>query len=187
MISPAVRLRPARPDDAEPVAQLHARSWRLHYRGAYSDAYLDGDVVADRLAVWSARLAEAGPGAETFVAEDDGGLVGFVHVVFDHDERWGSLVDNLHVAQERRRGGVGALLLTRAAEAVAERAAGRGLYLWVQEQNTAARGFYRAMGGAQVETVAIAPPGGVPEWLNGSPRKLQMAWEDVKSCEARVS
>jgi hypothetical protein len=27
---------------------LHADSWRRHYRGAYADAFLDGDVLADR-------------------------------------------------------------------------------------------------------------------------------------------
>jgi hypothetical protein len=27
---------------------------------------------------------------------------GFVHVVFDEDDRWGSLIDNLHVAHDLR-------------------------------------------------------------------------------------
>lgn len=57
------RLRMAGPDDAERVALLHADSWRRHYRGAYSDSFLDGDVVADRLSVWSVRLA--GPARPT--------------------------------------------------------------------------------------------------------------------------
>ena len=43
--------------DFPQVATLHAESWRRHYRGAYSDAYLDGDVVADRLEVWGERMA----------------------------------------------------------------------------------------------------------------------------------
>jgi hypothetical protein len=95
------------------VAQLHADSWRRHYRGAYADAFLDGDVVADRLAVWSARLAGRA-NTVTVLAEDGTGPAGFVHVVFDDDERWGSLVDNLHVAVGRQRGGIGtALLLSR--------------------------------------------------------------------------
>lgn len=36
--------RPARATDSEAIAVLHADSWRRHYRGAYSDAFLDGDV-----------------------------------------------------------------------------------------------------------------------------------------------
>ena len=56
------RFRLAASDDAQAVADLHARSWRRHYRGAYSDAFLDGDVIADRLAVWADRLREPTPG-----------------------------------------------------------------------------------------------------------------------------
>lgn len=175
-----VRYRAAEETDAEGVALLHADSWRRHYRGAYADAYLDGDVVADRLAVWGGGRLTAARERATVVADgEDGGLLGFVHVVFDEDERWGSLIDNLHVSNASRRTGVGAALMARAAAAVGERAAGRSVYLWVLEQNTAAQGFYRALGATHVETVPVGPPGGVPERLNGSPRKLRLAWKDV--------
>ncbi|EWM16346.1 GNAT family N-acetyltransferase, partial [Kutzneria sp. 744] len=109
--------------DAGQVAQLHADSWRRFYRGAYADAYLDGDVVADRRAVWTTRLASP-TNSETVLAEHDHRLVGFIHVVFDADPQWGSLVDNLHVRHDQRRTGLGTQLLTRAAEAVVERASG---------------------------------------------------------------
>ena len=33
--------RAAGPDDVHAVAGLHAESWQRHYRGAYSDAFLD--------------------------------------------------------------------------------------------------------------------------------------------------
>jgi len=168
-----LRLRIAGSADAEGVARLHADSWRRHYRGAYADSFLDGDVVSDRLAVWSSRLA-APVGTETVVAEDGAGLVGFIHVVFDDDDRWGSLVDNLHVAHDRRRSGVGRALLTRAAAAVAG-----PMYVWVLEQNTAAQRFYRASGAIQVETAAVSPPGGVPERITGAPNKLRFSWPDA--------
>jgi hypothetical protein len=44
---------------------------------------------------------------DTLLAEDDFGIVGFAHVVFDSDPTWGALLDNLHVAQRRTRQGVG--------------------------------------------------------------------------------
>lgn len=47
VLGESIRFRLAVPDDAEAVAMLHATSWRRHYRGAYSDAFLDGDVVAE--------------------------------------------------------------------------------------------------------------------------------------------
>ena len=37
--------------DVEAIAALHTESWQRHYRGAYLDSFLDGDVLADRLAV----------------------------------------------------------------------------------------------------------------------------------------
>lgn len=172
----SLRVRTAGPDDAESVALLHADSWRRHYRGAYSDSFLDGDIAADRRCVWTARLAARSSGSTTVLAEDGTGLVGFVHVVFDDDPRWGSLVDNLHVTHHRRGTGVGSLLLTRAARAVAQRPAGGPLYLWVLEQNTAAQGFYLSLGATRVEKQAVPPPGGVPARLNGSPARLRFAW-----------
>jgi ribosomal protein S18 acetylase RimI-like enzyme len=170
--------RAAGPDDAEAIALLHADSWRRHYRGAYSDSYLAGDVVADRNAVWSSRLAAPARTA-TVVAEDATGLAGFVHVVFDNDDEWGSLVDNLHVVTDRHRSGIGRDLMQRAGAAVVEQATSAAVYLWVLEQNARAQAFYGALGGACVEKAAVDPPGGLPERLNGAPNKLRIAWPDV--------
>jgi GNAT superfamily N-acetyltransferase len=170
--------RSAGVEDAEQVAGLHADSWRRYYRGAYADSFLDGDVVADRMAVWTARLA-APAGSETILAEEGGDVVGFVHVAFDHDPRWGSLVDNLHVHHTRRRSGIGRDLMARAAQAVLTRAAGNEMYLWVLRQNTDAQKFYVASGASRVETAPVPPPGGDPSRLNGSPDCYRMAWPDA--------
>jgi ribosomal protein S18 acetylase RimI-like enzyme len=171
----SLRFRAADPGDAKEVALLHAESWRRHYRGAYADAYLDGDVVTDRVAEWTARLADR-TGTATVLAEDPAGLAGFVHVMFDKDGRWGSLVDNLHVSHDRQRGGIGTALMTRAAAAVASHATRTAMYLWVLEQNTAAQGFYRAIGGTCVDHMPVPPPGGVPGRLNGAPLMLRYVW-----------
>jgi ribosomal protein S18 acetylase RimI-like enzyme len=169
--------------DVEALAALHADSWRRHYRGAYSDGFLDGDVVADRRAVWSARLAEPA-GTATVLAEDGSGLVGFVHVVFDADPRWGSLVDNLHVARASQRGGIGRALLGHAAAAVREHAAGGPVYLWVLGQNTAAQRFYQAMGGTLGERGTVSAPGGAPGRLRGTPTRFRVTWPDAAALAA---
>ncbi|MFG2818474.1 GNAT family N-acetyltransferase [Kitasatospora sp. NPDC048365] len=179
------QFRPARPEDAEQVALLHTDSWRRHYRGAYADAYLDGDILSDRRTVWSARLA-APAGTVTLLAEDPpGSLLGFVHLVPDEDAVHGSLVDNLHVVHGRHRSGLGRALLTRAAAAAAERAAGPALYLWVLEPNIAAQAFYRSLGGRVAERVAVSPPGGVPGRLAGTPYKLRLVWPDAAALAAQ--
>jgi GNAT superfamily N-acetyltransferase len=171
-----LQFRLARPSDADAVAGLHAESWRRHYRGAFSDAFLDGDVRADRLAVWSARLRAPDPGSHTVLAEDDQGLVGFAHTVFEADPSWGALLDNLHVVPGRKRGGIGARLLALSARAVLDRST--GLYLWVLEQNADARAFYEARGARCVERAPASPPGGVASRLSGSPAALRYAWAD---------
>jgi ribosomal protein S18 acetylase RimI-like enzyme len=173
----SLTFRPAGPDDAESVARLHADSWRRHYRDAYTDTYLDGDVVHERRLAWSARLTTRA-NSMTVLAEDDTGLTGFVHTVFDDDDRWGSLIDNLHVAHSRQRTGVGTALLTYAANTVAEHAVGPSIYLWVLSQNVAAQRFYRALDGTCVEKAMASPPGDMPTRLNGTPSKLRIAWPD---------
>lgn len=168
--------RVAAAGDAPAVAHLHAQSWRLHYRGAYADSFLDGDVLSDRLGVWSERLRQPGPDARTIVAED-GRLVGFAHVVFDEHPTWGSLLDNMHVEASHKRRGIGSRLLSLAAEAVLERGNGSaGLYLWVLEQNADARAFYESHGGACVGRERVSPPGGVAGRLAGSPLKFRYSW-----------
>lgn len=173
--------RIAGPEDAEAVASLHADSWRRHYRGAYAGSYLDGDILSDRIRVWTHRLdaSSANGTTVTTLVEDDAGLVAFVHLALDDDPRWGTLVDNLHVSRDRQRTGVGSVLLRRAAATIAERAQSPAMYLWVQEQNQDAQRFYAAMGGTCVEKALIGPPGGVPGRLVGAPLKLRIAWPDA--------
>lgn len=166
-------LRPATAADADAVGALHADSWRRHYRGAYRDEFLDGDVDGDRRLVWRERLGAADDRRHTVVAELGGRVVGFAHLVLDADDRWGNLVDNLHVTYELKGRGTGTRLLGAvAARSTAERP-GAGLYLWVLAQNTAAQAFYLARGGRLVEERLAGPfPGG------GRAPAHRCAWPD---------
>jgi ribosomal protein S18 acetylase RimI-like enzyme len=161
------------------VARLHADSWRRHYRGAYADSFLDGDVVADRLAVWSARLASP-QGTVTLIAGEG---AGFAHVVLGHDPRWGALLDNLHVVRGQQRSGIGRSLMAHVGVAVGA----HPVYLWVLEQNVAGQAFYRALGGTVVERGKVPDPGGVPGRLNGSPNCLRVAWPDASALARPLS
>jgi len=167
-----VIFRTATAKDAEAIAHLHAESWRRTYRGAYSDTFLDHDVVADRVAVWTERFRSSDPNAHTVIAEDDGALIGFVHTILDEDPTWGALLDNLHVAHDRKRSGIGAQLMAQSAAVVLERRPGSGLYLWVLEMNGVAQSFYDACGGECVESAPWDAPGG------GTVMSLRYAWTD---------
>ncbi|MGH3210969.1 MAG: GNAT family N-acetyltransferase [Trebonia sp.] len=178
-----LRFLAAEPGDAPAIAALHADSWRRHYRGAFSDAFLDGEVTAFLLDRWSRRLAAPDPRARTILAElkqagDDAvRLVGLAHTVLDDDPAWGALLDNLHVAHGLKRQGVGTRLMSLTAQAVVTERPGSSLYLWVLEQNTHARVFYEARGGVCVERSEVRPPAG-PSSLNGRPMGLRYAWPD---------
>ena len=168
-----IRYRPATRDDVDGIAALHADSWRRNYRGAYSDSYLDGNVLTDRRTVWGERLAAAGADSITIVAEDGGALVGFARTHLDKHQELGALLDNLHVAHARKGSGIGTRLLAETAAAVLKARPGSALYLRVLEQNTGARAFYDARGGRCVGRELGGPyPGG------GRAFVLVYAWSD---------
>ena len=167
-----VEYRRASEQDTESIAAIHADSWRRNYRGAYSDAFLDGDAFDDRRAVWTERLKQPNPLHDTVVAEWQGKLVGFVHTILDHDPMWGALLDNLHVAEEVKRRGVGTQLMARSAVAVMARGTHKSLYLMVLEGNASAQAFYDARGGECVGSEVSVPAGG------GSIVGLRYVWTD---------
>jgi ribosomal protein S18 acetylase RimI-like enzyme len=169
-----VNCRAATPDDAVPIARLHADSWRRHYRGAYSDAYLDGDVFEDRRSLWAERLGQTDDGYFTVVADCGDELVGFAHTVLDADPQWGALLDNLHVRFDLKRRGVGRALTTETAQVLRHLRPSSGLHLWVLKQNTAAQAFYSSIGGVVVQERLGGPlPGG------GRAPVLRYAWPDL--------
>ncbi len=59
--SAEVRFRAACSGDAHAIAGLHADSWQRHYRGAFSDAFLDNDDAGYLLPLWTERLAIPDP------------------------------------------------------------------------------------------------------------------------------
>lgn len=186
MPAPAeLRFRAACPGDAHAIARLHADSWQRHYRGAYSDAFLDHDVAGYLLPLWAGRLATPGPQARTILAERDGVVVGLAHTLLGEDPVWGAFIDNLHVTYGLKRQGIGTRLLALTGQAVLDWSPSSGLYLWVLEQNSDARAFYAARGGACAERDRVPPPGGDATRLNGEPMGLRYAWRDPSKLLAR--
>ncbi len=176
-------LRDASIHDVEAIAALHADSWRQHYRGVYLDSFLDGDVLANRLAVWGTRLAAPSADHFTIVADQSDAVVGFVHMILDEDPHWGTLLDNLHVTPRLKRHGIGRLLLAEAAhELVRRHPVDRRFYLWLLAQNTAAQVFYAACGGTKVETTLGEPSPG-----RGRALRHRMAWSDAAELVSTLS
>jgi ribosomal protein S18 acetylase RimI-like enzyme len=171
--------RPASASDAEAIAELHARSWRENYRGSFGDAFLDGDLVGERLAVWRERLRRPPDGQFVLLALEGAALAGFVCAYGAHDPRWGSFIDNLHVAKAAKRSGIGSALMKRAGDWLASRYPALPVHLLVLEANAPARRFYESLGGRNAEVSTLETHGGAmvrscryvwsrPELLTGS-------------------
>ena len=137
--------------DSRALAALHVESWRANYRGALSDAYLDGPVEAERRSVWKERFERPRAGQIVMLAERAGSLVGFICGFADHDRTWGTLIDNLHVAPSHKGRGLGRGLMRAIAQHLVQASPGRPIHLYVLEANHAARGFYDRLGGEPVE------------------------------------
>ena len=167
-------IRTATQSDCSAIAELHASSWRLAYRGALSDEYLAGDVVSERRQLWESRLAEPAEHQHVFVAEHDNHLIGFACVYGNENGQWGSFLNNIHVAQAVQGRGVGASLLHATAELCMRLYGEAGLYLWVVQSNTKAQAFYTRYGAKNSETDVWHAPGGTVAPL------FRFAWESPR-------
>ncbi|MDH2148508.1 GNAT family N-acetyltransferase [Sphingobium yanoikuyae] len=143
--------RDASPADAPLIAAMHVESWRIAYAHIMDPAYLAGGIEAERLATWTQRLEHPAPGQRIIIAERAGQPMGFTCIIGGADDRWGTLVDNLHALPAARGTGLGTALLARGAQWAIEGWPQTGLFLWCYSDNLAARGFYASRGGVEVE------------------------------------
>jgi GNAT superfamily N-acetyltransferase len=148
-------------NDADAIADLHTRSRQVAYRGLYGDAYLDHGLFSVSRATWRARFEDFDPTADLILAAMDGGdPVGLAYASFRLNPQVGLLIDNLHVAPERKGGGLGTALLAEVARWLIEEHASAPLHLEVYAPNAAALGFYERKGGVEVARYAEVVPGG---------------------------
>jgi GNAT superfamily N-acetyltransferase len=153
-------IRTAEAADADVIAQLHARSWHTAYRGILRDEFLDGPLLADRLALWGARFAEVRRADQIVLVDEEAGEIqGFACAFLDADPDWGTLLDNLHVVPECKGKGLGRQLMAEVANQMLKLNRTR-LHLWAFEQNHAARRFYERLGGVITTSHAELAPDG---------------------------
>nr|WKN38420.1 GNAT family N-acetyltransferase [Tunicatimonas sp. TK19036] len=167
-----ITYREATSKDAEAIAQLHAQSWQQHYRGIMSDTYLDHKVLNDRIEVWQERFRNPKATQHIIVATEDEKLCGFACTYTDDDPKWGTLLDNLHVLPPWQGRSIGKALICQSAKWAQQQDAETGFYLWVFEENTAARAFYERMGGINQEKVIVNNPDG------GTAPVFRYVWPD---------
>nr|WP_295110751.1 GNAT family N-acetyltransferase [uncultured Caulobacter sp.] len=148
-------------NDADAIADLHTRSRQIAYRGLYGDAFLEHELFDVSRATWRARFETFDPATDLILAAREGAEpVALAYASFRINPQVGCLLDNLHVAPERKGGGLGTRLLAATARWLIEDHAGAPLYLEVYAANAAAIAFYRRKGGALDTVYQETVPGG---------------------------
>ena len=165
--------RPAQFSDYENIAKLHADSWQKTYRNVFSEKFLEQDVEQDRKNTWYDRLRNPLQNQYVTVAVKDQRIVGFSCIYLNDDPIYGTLLDNLHVASDLHKSGVGKSLMKECAKYIYEKSGNKKMYLWVFELNENARKMYDHLGAANVETVDKKHTD------NTSARACRYCWDDV--------
>lgn len=164
--------RIATKNDALAIAELHCESWRVTYRGILSDSYLEGDILPDRQQVWVNRLSNVASTQYVLLATEGDQLCGFVCAYGNDDDRWGALIDNLHVYPKYKGRGIGSALMRKAASWIQQHYPHSGFYLWVYADNKQAIDFYVRMGGTKIGSRMDNNPGG------GSSNAIRYVWRE---------
>lgn len=148
-------------NDADAIADLHTRSRQVAYRGLYGDAYLDNELFEVSRATWRERFDAFDPATDLILALMDGRTpLGLAYASLRLKPEVGALLDNLHVAPERKGGGLGSALLAGVARWLVEEHDGAALHLEVYAPNTAALEFYVRRGGVETARYSEVVPGG---------------------------
>jgi L-amino acid N-acyltransferase YncA len=144
----AVEIRPATPEDAAAIAEIHVASWRWSYRDILPGAFLTRLSVDSREAMWLAWFDSHEERATLLVAVEDGVVVGFAGAGpsrVDGSQHDTAQVRTIYLIESATGRGVGRALFASLMEALRAHRYSRAT-LWVFEANDRTRRFYEAAG-----------------------------------------
>lgn len=141
-------VRPARPRDADRIAEISWLGWRVAYAGVIDASALAARTLADVRAEWAPYVRAVPDDHVLLVGQAEATVVGFVRagpaadgdLVADTGEVYG-----LYVDPSWQGGGVGRELLTAACEELHRRGAPEAT-LWAFADNDSALSFYERLG-----------------------------------------
>jgi GNAT superfamily N-acetyltransferase len=144
----AVRIRPAGAADAEPIAEVQARTWQAAYLGMLPHEILIGFGRAQGAPFWRRVLTQVGGGDAVLVAEFAGEVVGFVSSgpIRERIPGYSGEFYALYVLPEAQGCGIGTALIAHAGRAMV-RQRWLGAAVWVLEDNQFGRRFYEGLDG----------------------------------------
>jgi ribosomal protein S18 acetylase RimI-like enzyme len=142
-------IRPARADDVDGIAAVHAATWQAAYAGILSASTLQFFTVTNRRKFWAGvGLGDPVPDRPIFVALDDDVIVGFAVCgpPRNPELRFDAELYVLNVDPGHWRRGIGRHLFARCVDHLSEH--GRNsFYLWVLTANERARRVYESLKG----------------------------------------
>ena len=159
-------VRRALSHDADEIADVHARSWQVAYRGLLPNEVIEQMVRgrADRAARMRALLETADEPHHFFVALEGGAVVGMAVTSPSRDPDATSATGELeaiYLAPEALGRGIGRVLHDAAMDDLRDRGFTE-VTLWVLRDNERARRFYEAAGwNTDAATKDEERPGGV--------------------------
>lgn len=131
-------IRPGTPEDAEGVARVQVETWQTAYAHALPREQLQALSVEEAIE----RSRRWPP---TFVAEDEGRIVGFVSVGASRDPGTDGELFAIYVHPQQWSTGIGRALIESGEEEL-RRLGHHDAILWVLDDNPRARRFYELAG-----------------------------------------
>jgi len=144
----AVEIRPATPEDARAIAEVHVASWRWAYRDILPADVLDDLSVDARADMWASVLREPRERSVVLVVADAGAVTGFASAgpSRDPDVPDGTAeVLALYLLESATGRGIGRTLFATLLANVGDLGYARST-LWVLDANRRARRFYEVAG-----------------------------------------
>jgi GNAT superfamily N-acetyltransferase len=147
---PDVSVRPARPQDAAALGDVHARGWRTSYAALLPEQARTALEPADLAASWSQAVSTPpSPRHQVLVATAEGALVGFVAIAPGSDGDADPAVDAevlvLVVDPDAQRRGHGSRLLNAAVDVLRDGGFHR-VTTWVPDADEPRRRFLESAG-----------------------------------------
>jgi ribosomal protein S18 acetylase RimI-like enzyme len=141
-----VRVRPARPEDAAAIAEVHVRTWQAAYEHVFGAERLAALDLATRVERWRRRLVEPERRHEAvLVVEGEEGIVGFASCGESRDAARQGELYAIYVLPAAWGSGAGHALMA-AALAALRQGGFETASLWVLEDNPRAQRFYERVG-----------------------------------------
>ncbi|TGB05325.1 GNAT family N-acetyltransferase [Halobacillus salinus] len=150
------KVRVAKFEDAEKIANIHVRSWKSTYKDLLDERDVSNSNVENRIALWETVLRKPVNGQIAYVVEnDEGEPVGFVSGGKERTKNYGfdGEIYAIYLLEEYQRQGYGSIMLQTFAHAMKE-AGYESLLVWVLTKNPSSH-FYSKLGAHPVEAEQV--------------------------------